>query len=307
MTVINYEPFEKRLYRMPHLRILLLLAAVSLSLVAEAGHAQNMQRIGSFWFERRSDLITDEDRSFAGVEARTDGGHPLTLIFACFGDYLGIGFALTPGYSYSYSYSSADELRAVWRFDREEPEAVTLDRLSITDATFMIPEYYRHAFTARVRGASRLVVRVTNVSSNPTDHVFDLAGSGRALDGLACVRNLRPPDDPPDVLGRPADEVVSHPALPLETRADTVRLIEYATPENLRAQRGEVAVLAAVTADGLVSLERTRVTRTAHADFSAAAVFIVSQMSFPAGRARPVMVYVYFSPTGGHIQVEDPG
>ena len=100
---------------------------------------------------------------------------------------------------------------------------------------------------------------------------------------------------------------MSHPALPLETRADTVRLIEYATPENMRARRGEVAVLAEVGADGRVSLERMRVTRTPHADLDAPAMFIVSQMAFPPGRARRVTVYVYFSPTGGHVQVEDPG
>ena len=292
---------------MRRIRILLSLVAGSLSLcAADAAHAQTPQRVGSFWVERRSDLITDEDRSFAGVEAQTDGGgQPLTLLFACFGGYLGIGFSLAPGYS--YSYGSASEMRAVWRFDRGEPESITLQRQSVTEPVFMLPEDYRHTFTGRIRGASRLVVRVTNFSTTPTDHVFDLAGSERALGSLACVRGLRPPDDPPGVLGRPADEAVSHPVLPLETRADTVRLIEYSTPEHLRAQRGEVAVLAAVTADGRVSLEGTRVTRTAHADLSVPAVFIVTQMTFPPGRARPVMVYVYFSPTGGHIQVQDPG
>lgn len=289
---------------MHRFRILLSLVAGSLSLCAAgAGHAQTPERVGSFWLERRTDLITDQDRSYAGVNAESDG-QPLSLIWACFGDYLGIGFSLAPGYS-GYGYES--EMRAVWRFDRGEPESVMLARQSVTEPVFMVPEDYRHTFTGRIRGASRLVLRVTSFSTMPTDYVFDLAGSERALGSLGCVRGLRPPDDPPGVLGRPADEAVAEPILPLNTRADTLRMFDHYTPERMRGQRGEVAVQTWVTADGRPSLERMQVTRTAHADFSTPAMFIVSQLSFPPGRARRVTVYVYFSPTGGHVQVEDPG
>lgn len=197
-------------------------------------------------------------------------------------------------------------MRAHWRFDREEPEAVTLTRMSVTEQAFLIPDEYAYAFTGRVRGASRLVVRVLNFGSRPVDYVFDLSGSERALGALACVRNLRPPGEASGLLGRPADEAVAEPTMPLVTRADTLAMFDRYQPVHLRDRQGEVAVQAWVTADGRVSLDRMRVTRTAHADLNQPAMSITSQLAFTPGPARVVTVYVYFSPTGGHVQIEDP-
>ena len=280
-------------------RILLpLVLAAFPACTAGAAHGQTQQRVGNFGVERKADPITDEDKSFAGVVAQ-GGDQQLALIWHCSGREMVMGFGFQQN-----GYGA--QMGVVWRFDREEPEALTLSRSGESTSLYLLPDDYEHDFTTRIRNASRFVVRVL-AASGAVDYVFDLDGSERALGSLGCVRALRPPADPPGILGRAADELLAEQTMPLESRADTLRLFDHYTPASMRGQRGEVAVQAWVTADGRVSWEGLQVTRTAHADFSNPAMFIVSQMTFPPGRARRVTVYVYFSPTGGHIQVEDPG
>jgi hypothetical protein len=280
-----------------------LVLGCTISILA-AGAAQAQQQVGSFLVERKTDLITDEDRSYAAVQAQPETGEaPLSLVWWCLGDRLAIGFYLTPQYS-SSGYVS--ELKGVWRFDQDEPEGISLARLNLMEPIFLLPEDYRHTFTTRARGASRLVVRATGLSTRPVDYVFSLGGAERALNTLACVRRLRPPADPPALLGRAAEEKMALPQIPLETRADTLRLFDHYTPDEMRDRRGEVAVRVPVLADGRIDIDGMQVTRTPHDDLNWPAMFIASHLTFPPGRARPVMVYVYFSPTGGHIQVDDP-
>lgn len=280
-------------------RILLPLVLAALPLCAAEGTlAQTQQRVGNFAVERKADPITDEDKSFAGVIAQGDG-QQLALIWHCSGRDLAMGFGFQQN-----GYGA--QMAVVWRFDREEPQSITLSRSGESTSLYLLPHDYEHDFTTRIRNASRFVVRVL-AASGAVDYVFDLDGSDRALGSLGCVRALRPPADPPGILGHPTDELLAEQTMPLETRADTLRLFDHYTPESMRGRRGEVAVQASVTADGRVSWEGMEVTRTAHEDLSNPAMFIVSQMTFPPGRARRVTVYVYFSPTGGHVQVADPG
>ena len=266
--------------------------------VCTAAHGQVQERIGNFGVERKADPITDEDKTFAGVIAQ-GGGQQLALIWHCSGRDLVMGFGFQQnGYG--------PQMAALWRFDHEEPRSITLSRSGESTSLYLLPDDYEHDFTVRVRNASRFVMRVM-AASGAVDYVFDLEGSDRALGSLGCVRALRLPAAPPGVLGNAADDLLAEQTMPLETRADTVRMFEHYTPESMRGRRGEVAVQAFVTAEGRVSWEGLQVTRTAHEELSNPAMFIVSQMLFPPGRTRRVTVYVYFSPTGGHVQVEDPG
>ncbi|HST63135.1 MAG TPA: hypothetical protein VLK84_30780 [Longimicrobium sp.] len=278
----------------------LVFPALLLAMLAPAA-MDAQQQVGNFLVERKTDLITDEDRSVAAVMAQ-ERGQTLMLVWGCFGELAGAGFTIPNASSYDY----AREMRMVWRFDRAEPEAVTLARATGAGLAYLLPEEYLHAFSARIRASSRLVVRVLNFSTTPTDYVFDLTGSERALGTLACMRNLRPDGSPAGVLGSAA-EMMATPAPPLLTRADTVALIARFTPAEGREQRGEVAVQMRVTADGRVTWDGLQVTRTFDADFNQPASFIGSSLLFAPGRARRVTVFVYFSPAGGHIQVEDPG
>lgn len=279
----------------------LLLALAAPAALRGQGPGQG-QQVGSFYVERKTDLITDQDLSFAGVRAQ-GGTVSLTLLWQCLGEDPVVAFRVERQSGYGY----ATEMRAVWRFDQEQPESVELSRLtSLDEPTFLVPGEYAHAFTARIRAGSRLVVRVLNFGSQASDHVFDLTGSERALARLACMRNLRPPGEPPRVLGE-GEEVAEPTSMPLATRADTAALIAYYTPAAVRERRGEMAVQAYVNAQGRVLWNGLQVTRSADPGLDQPAMFIASSLLFPPGRARRVTVYVYFSPTGGHIQVEDPG
>lgn len=273
-------------------------ALLGVVLAAGAAHGQTRQ-VGSFTVERKADLITDEDESLAAVMAQ-GGGQTLALIWHCFGNDLVLGLGLQ-------HYGVGPEMEVVWRFDREEPEAGAIPRSSTGDKLYLMPDDYEHAFTTRVRSASRFVIRVMNGTGGPTDYVFDLNGSERALGTLRCVRNLRPPADPPGLLGRAADEIAPLDDIPLETRADTLRLFDHYTPPHMRDRRGEVALQVRVLADGRIDLDGIQVTRTPSEELNWPAMFIASHLAFPPGRARRVTVYVYFSPTGGHVQIEDPG
>lgn len=67
------------------------LAALVLLLPAAAPAGAQTQRVGNFYVERKADLITDEDRSYAGVAAESEGQQAsLSLIWLCVGDYLGV-------------------------------------------------------------------------------------------------------------------------------------------------------------------------------------------------------------------------
>ena len=273
------------------------LAAAALAAVPSA--AQSGVRVGNFHLERKADLITDRDESFASVSSQGDGA--LFVMWHCFGEGLLIGLNFE-------GYRTDPGLAVVWRFDQDRPDTAFLERSETSTRVFILPRVYNHRFTTRARTAGRLVVR-TMERSGTTDHVVQLNGSERALGALACVRNLRPPEDPPGLLGTTADQARRlPPPVELRTRADTIGLIErHYTQEMARARlRGEVAVRLQVDAQGNLRPESVEVMRTASEQLNAPAMDIAARLLYESGpRERWMMVYIYFDPNGRHtIQTE---
>lgn len=276
-------------------RTLLLVPLLALAARPAAAQPAALDSIGRFAVAISADPITDADESWAvvsDVETRS-----VNLYWACDGARLVIQLQPQP----------AGAGRSItWRFDRDEPRTGTWQggegrRGDVT----RLPPAEHHAFTTRARSASRLVIR-QRIDGEPRDWFFDLTGSERALQRLACVRSLRPP-----VLGAARDSAggrvnrrrsdAAEKTQPLETTPtlldpqELARLLRQEMPRELEDVGGRVVLRLRVETDGTVDADGgVRVEESSDPALTAAAMRIIPRMRFLPGtlNGRPVRVWV---------------
>lgn len=272
------------------------LSLVSLTLVASHATASAQARpdsVGRFAVVVGADPITDEDESWAvvsDVETRS-----VNLYWACDGSRLVIQLQPQP---------AGAGRSLTWRFDQDEPRTATWQGgEGLRGDVTRLPRAEHHAFTTRARSASRLVIR-QRIDGESRDWFFDLAGSERALQRLACVRSLRPP-----VLGatrdsagaratrRPANEAERYqPVEVAPTLLDQEGLAALLRQEMPReVAGGRVVLRLRVDTDGTVDPDGgVRVESSADPALTAAALRVVPRMRFSPGtlNGRPVRMWV---------------
>jgi TonB family protein len=264
-------------------------------------HAQEwrFEQIGSFRYRARFDPITDRDQS--EVEARTAherlGGVPSFVAWGCHEEGLRITITASDA-------GDSERVRMVYRFDRERPDTVAVATWSRGRALW-VPRELQHSFTTRARSANLLVVRLIHAGGE-SDRYFDLTGSNRALERLACVRDLRPgtppppearaerPAPPPVALSDGAYELSAVEEAPaLINRQDVVRALQRNYPPGETG--GQVDLRIRVLATGAVDPEAIRVERSTNPVFDEPARRVAATMLFTPARVNGQAVNVWIT------------
>lgn len=165
---------------MRKLALLPLVLAFAAPAAAQPGVA-----IGTFRYIEKADPITDEDQSMVALVSRpVESDRRAVLLWSCFAR--GIRMQIQLG---GILLSPRDSM--TWRFDRERPVTAGVAQSSRETLVDLDTLHY-FDFTHSVQTASLLVMRVRRADGRPQDLYFDLEGGARALNRLACARNLPP-------------------------------------------------------------------------------------------------------------------
>jgi hypothetical protein len=175
-------------------RSLFVLAAALIAAPLAAQATPPTEHVGNFNIYQQNDPIDDTDRSRAVVVSERGATFvPAILGWECRGPH---DVVL---YMRNVPYGPGDRRVGItWRFDRDEPQS---SNWSLDDHGFAYFEGDDDTFADFItdfRNAQSLAVRATSVGGEQATFIFNLAGSSRALNRIACMvqDSAEPPAKP---------------------------------------------------------------------------------------------------------------
>ncbi|HET7460604.1 MAG TPA: hypothetical protein VFJ82_05135 [Longimicrobium sp.] len=171
----------------------LLLAGLALLAAApRVLRAQDEPRVlGSFAYWRKTDPITDEDKSAAMLRPRPGTASGLELMLTCNGDALWM-------HVLSELRLAESTPMLVYRYDRDAPDTTVLlpqPGMGTIDV-WLVPVIQQKRIAQRMRTATSLVIRVFDTEHISHDYFYDLGGAEKVLAGLSCARWAPTPEAP---------------------------------------------------------------------------------------------------------------
>jgi TonB family protein len=275
----------------PAHRAVLVSAACTLFHFSPA-HAQHALYLGNFVVPMVRDAATGQFQATAAVVDAEAEGPEGRMMWRC------VAGGVEASVQLGTDAGHGDTRSVVWRFDRDRPDSMLLQKG--IGAMWNVPDDRVARLAVRATTARRLVIRpVDGGAAAEPEYVFSLDGVRRAFDRLECALHPAAPargagEVPPDERTYEMSAVDVQPQL-MNAREFTRRIARSVPPE-LREARlgGSVTLQFRVLENGLVDGPSVRVTGSTHEAMNEPAIQAVRRLilspAFLNGRAVKVWV-----------------